>query len=510
MMNAPNMLIPGFVSIGIFGLIAGIALAKYFQKLSSAPYAEELQESRLRERKIVENAVDVICVLDVESKFLSASPSVMKRWGYTENELKSMKLTDLLHQDDKNKSLEAVLGAKHSIDQISFENRLLRKNGQLIDLNWSAHWSAKDNGLFCVARDITERKRAEAALEASETRLRTTLETLPIGVVCTTLAGTIEFVNQSFAKCVNMNMESLKGKQFSELILENESFKRMVQEQNQAVDSSKPDQESFTLNSGTDKIAAELRVASFQLGSSPRLLITVTDITQRKEVEQFRREFVAMVNHDLRSPLCALKMQIDMLEVGLHGDMSKANREVCAQAQVEIARLLNLVNDLLDLEKIETLTSPLKKMPVAVSDVVETAAASLAPFAQSREIQILHSENELACMMDRSRIIQVLVNLLSNAIKFSPSGSTVKIESERRPPDEIIIKVIDQGRGIPPERASELFNRFRQVQTDDERAGSGLGLSISKAIIDAHHGKIGCKSEGENGSTFWFALEPCE
>jgi len=234
------------------------------------------------------------------------------------------------------------------------------------------------------------------------------------------------------------------------------------------------------------------------------LFCVVHDITERKEIERMKQEFVEMVSHDLRSPLCSIQAFTQMLETGYYGQLTDTGKETLQFVNSSSDRLIQLVGDLIDIDKLESGMMELDLQRTKLSSVFREAKHSVESLASSQQKNIVCEDNGIQLLMDGDRMIQVIVNLLGNAIKFSPAGSEIRVVAQEID-DSVEILVIDQGRGIPAEMLESVFARFKQVSTADakKRKGSGLGLAICKAIVEQHGGKIGVKSEVERGSTFW-------
>lgn len=238
------------------------------------------------------------------------------------------------------------------------------------------------------------------------------------------------------------------------------------------------------------------------------LMCVVHDITERKQIDQLKRDFVAMVSHDLRTPLTSIQMVHSLLAAGAYGELSDDGKESVEGAQDCCDRLITLVNDLLDLERMESGRMDLSLDAVLLSEIIKASLNMVANAVKQKKIDIkLGTTLDPIVTADKERIIQVLINLISNAIKFSPENSTIQITTEI---DDsfAIIKVKDEGRGVPESMRVSIFERFKQVKKSDskDRKGSGLGLAISKAIVELHGGQIGVNSEEGKGSTFYFSL----
>lgn len=234
----------------------------------------------------------------------------------------------------------------------------------------------------------------------------------------------------------------------------------------------------------------------------------IQDITQRKQLERIKRDFLAMVSHDIRAPLGNIQLVLSFIEQDREAKLSKANKRSLSIAKDNTQRLLALVNNLLDVEKIESGMLSVMQENGSLKSTARLAIDAVSALSQERKIAIVEDINpDVKAFFDQERVVQVLINLLSNALKFSPTGTEIKIEEEVEQ-NFVRVKVIDQGRGIPEEKLKTVFERFRQVEKSDqqEKKGAGLGLTICKAIVENHGGIIGVESTVNKGTTFWFTL----
>ncbi len=231
------------------------------------------------------------------------------------------------------------------------------------------------------------------------------------------------------------------------------------------------------------------------------------DVTEAKRIEKMKQEFVAMVSHDLRSPLASIQAFHECLDRGVYGQLSQDGAHSLHSVDSSISRLLNLIGDLLDVEKLETGVMSLNMAPVEVPSLFEQSLNSVEDLARKKSIEIKTECPKLLIEADGSRLVQVLVNLLANAIKFSPNSTTIEM-SVKQDGEQVLFEVADHGRGIPQDQIETVFDRFTQVEAADgkNRQGSGLGLAICKAIVTQHHGAIGVRSRPNQGSTFWFTV----
>jgi PAS domain S-box-containing protein len=239
--------------------------------------------------------------------------------------------------------------------------------------------------------------------------------------------------------------------------------------------------------------------------------IFLHDISDRKAVERMKNEFVSTVSHELRTPLTSIRGSLGLLTGGLGGEFSPQAKSLLDIANKNCERLVRMVNDVLDLEKIESGNMRFDMVTQALLPLVEQAVDDTHGFAQQFGVKIeLHCDVPQAQVtVDRDRMIQVLVNLLSNAIKFSPAGSAVEVRiGSESMADNVRVTVTDHGKGIPEEFRSRIFQKFAQVDSSDTRqkGGTGLGLSICKCIVEEHGGHINFRSDTGRGSAFYVDL----
>ncbi len=235
-------------------------------------------------------------------------------------------------------------------------------------------------------------------------------------------------------------------------------------------------------------------------------VVAFRDITERHVVETMKAEFVSAVSHELRTPLTSIRGSLELLADGMAGELSPTAHEMVTMAQRGSERLSRLVNDIIDIERLEAGSFRIEPTPQSIEPLVEATVSSLLPLAEQVDVSLLVDQASGHALCDADRVVQALVNLVGNALKFTPPGGAVRI---RATPDdhEIVFAISDEGRGIPADEQEAIFERFHQVSTGDARkGGTGLGLTITKSIVERHGGRIWVESEVGVGSTFWFTL----
>ncbi|MBD2205884.1 response regulator [Calothrix sp. FACHB-1219] len=252
---------------------------------------------------------------------------------------------------------------------------------------------------------------------------------------------------------------------------------------------------------------AEASISKLAHGDEVYYTVILRDITERKQIERMKDEFVSVVSHELRTPLTSIHGSLGMLTSGLLPPTSEQGKRLLQIATDSTDRLVRLINDILDIERIESGRVKMEREVCNIADLIESAVNIMQPLAERAGVKLSISSLSLELWIDPDRIVQTLTNLLSNAIKFSPPGATVWLVATQEE-NEVMFTVKDTGRGIPEDKLDSIFERFQQVDSSDSRNhdGTGLGLAICQSIVQQHGGKIWVESTLEQGSTFYFAI----
>jgi len=286
---------------------------------------------------------------------------------------------------------------------------------------------------------------------------------------------------------------------------------------------------------------AEASISKLHVGAETVYTVYLQDISDRKQIERMKDEFVSVVSHELRTPLTSIHGSLGMLSSGLLQPDSEQGKRLLQIATDSTERLVRLINDILDIERIESGKVKMEKESCDVADLIAEAVNVMQPLADKAGVTLSVSSLSTQIWADPDRIVQTLTNLLSNAIKFSPAGSTVWLSAElgsresgvgsreegqegqgdkgtkgqgeattnnQQPTPELLFTVKDLGRGIPADKLDSIFERFQQVDSSDSRKhdGTGLGLAICRSIVQQHGGRIWVESILGEGSTFYLTL----
>ncbi|MBX3022147.1 MAG: HAMP domain-containing histidine kinase [Bdellovibrionales bacterium] len=235
----------------------------------------------------------------------------------------------------------------------------------------------------------------------------------------------------------------------------------------------------------------------------------ISNMEQLRTLDQAKSEFLSIASHELRTPLTSIKGSLSLMRSGIVGKMNDMADNLLTIAENETDRLIRLINDILDLAKIEARKLPLHQEWHSLNNLVTVSLQSLQGLAGQADVLLqCEAMPPVNVYMDNDRIQQVLTNLLSNAIKFSPKGKPVVVSCQVNERNELLIEVRDAGRGIDPQDQEAIFQKFRQATNAKNPLvkGTGLGLAIARALVEQHGGEIGVRSVPGEGSTFYFTL----
>ncbi|GEP38785.1 hypothetical protein NPS01_24480 [Nocardioides psychrotolerans] len=246
-------------------------------------------------------------------------------------------------------------------------------------------------------------------------------------------------------------------------------------------------------------------------------VVVFRDVTQRREVDRMKNEFLSVVSHELRTPLTSIRGSLGLLAGGVLGELTPSASSVLTIAVQSSERLTRLIDDVLDLERIESGTRAIEVASIDAGDLVSAAVAQIDGLARSMRIEVEIGSCIGVVRADEDQIIQTLTNLLGNAIKFSDEGGQVLADTAPATgpdavPGAVVFRVRDEGRGIPADKLEAVFERFEQVDSSDARVkgGTGLGLAISRSIVERHGGRIWAESSLGHGTTLYFSLPRVE
>ncbi|MDH4120449.1 MAG: PAS domain S-box protein [Deltaproteobacteria bacterium] len=348
-----------------------------------------------------------------------------------------------------------------------------------------------------------DRERIGAQLEQSMAQLATVVTSAPIMLVAVNGNNQITLVRGRAAKELGFNPQEMEGKSFHEVFSGQPMLDRAL---NQARDL---ESETVEVDLGDNIFEVRVSPALEARGRKGGVITVWVEITERKKIERMKSEFIATVSHELRTPLTSIRGSLGLITGGVTGKLPEQTLAMLNIAYNNSERLVRLINDILDIEKIESGNLVFNHRPLDLHQVLVQAVESNQGYAREYGVILEKeiAENETWVMADPDRMIQVLSNLISNAVKFSPRGERVVVRQLVKG-KKIRVEVEDHGAGIPKEFQPRVFSKFAQADSSDTRkkGGTGLGLSICRAIVERHGGVIGFSSGPQGGTVFHFEL----
>ncbi len=509
-------------------------LARSFDEMRRAVNNREQQiaASTIQLKTTIDTVVDALIVIDNRGIIQSINPAGCRLFSYQESELIGVNVKKLMPEpyhgehDGYLKNYRQTKKAK--VIGLGREVIAARATGEEFpaELSVSEMFVEGQQQFVGLIRDISERKREEKAkaefisvinnreqkLAASAIKLKTTIDTVVDALIVIDNRGIIQSINPSGCRLFAYQESELIGVNVKQLMPEPyhgehdgylKNYRQTKQPKVIGVG-----REVIACRSTGEEFPAELSVNEMFVEGQQQFVGLIRDISERKRVEQAKAEFISVVSHELRTPLTSIRGSLGLLAGGVTGDLG-----IKANAMLDIAvrstdRLIRLINDILDIEKMESGSVTLKTKRINVAELLEQIIHFNEGIAASHQVTLVLNDvdNSLEIDVDGDRINQVLTNLLSNAIKYSPKGEAVVI-NVNKDANQVTFSVTDKGPGIPEEFKSRIFQKFNQADSSATRVkgGTGLGLSIAKAIVEQHQGVIDYETS-EQGTRFFFSL----
>lgn len=518
---------------------------------------KRLKERESQLRHLFDHATDLICVINAEGKIISTNRAWQESLGYNGLEIQNLLIQQVLHPEDISSFQETIADLWQQTICANVMTKFISKRGEIITTegNMSIHVvGGVPLSIRCIFRDITEQKLLEAKLIDAESTMRSIFESITELILIITLDGLkihdihvpsrhnhthdpnyLEILNHTIdillMDDLNDNLDSslntiLNSSLNSDL---NQDWQQAIQ---RVITSGVPEQLEYWITVDQNRLW-------FSAVISPVNSHTITwvsrNITDRKQAElilqqtneellratRMKNDFLSSISHELRNPLNAILGMTEGLQEEIFGSINLEQSQAITIIENSSAHLLKLINDMLDVVKIESGKLELDIGASGVEYLCNTVLTSVTEEAQQKQIQI---DMEIPShvpdlLIDERCIRQVLLNLLHNAIKFTPEGGQVKLQVgepySRAHSDPLMtswlkIAIIDNGIGIAPEYIPKLFQPFMQIDSALNRLhkGTGLGLSLVKRIVELHGGNVNCTSTLGQGSTFTIEL-PC-
>jgi PAS domain S-box-containing protein len=493
-------------------------------------------------------SLDMLCTLGFDGYYRNLNPAWEKTLGYTLAEIQATPFIDFVHPDDRRATLDVVDQLATGAPMIGFENRYRCKDGSYRFFLWNATRVIEDQIIYGAARDITARKLAEEALLKAGALQNAIFNSPNFSSIATDANGVIQIFNVGAERMLGYAAAEVVNKitpanisDPQEMIAHANAlsvelgtqigpgFEALVFKASRGIEDI---YELTYIRKDGSRFPAVVSVTALRNAEDQIIgyLLIGTDNTARKQAVQerqrleealeqirqdqmrFKDEFLSHVSHELRSPLTAIKQFTTILLGGLAGDLNKEQREYQQIVLKNIRQLQAMIDDLLEVTRLETGKLTVEPERVSVMIAVTDTFNTLKGSARAKGVSLSYdlAPNLPSVHADPTRLRQILIILLDNAIKFTPEGGSVTIKALLLEQDArlLLLEVSDNGVGINPEITENIFERLYQVseRTEGSRKGLGLGLYICKELVMRQGGTIWAKRRPQKGSTFSFTL----
>ena len=476
-----------------------------------------LLSSEARYRQVVESSLGFVFTCTMEGRLTSLNAFTAETLGYRVEDLAGRSVTELLDAggattfQDCLRTLETkdewqgALPVRRSdgvYRRIAFRSRRMELHGERPFI--------LNHGV-----DVTEQHEAEEALHLATRQRELILESVGDGIYGIDLEGHLTFINEAAARMLGYKPDELTGRDLHELIHHSHSdgtpYSRMTSPILQGMrrrETVRMRDEVFWRRDGTSIPVEYSANPLIEDGQISGMVVAFQDISERRRLEKMKDEFISTVSHELRTPLTSLRASLGLISSGSLEKRPEKKRQMIEMAIGNCDRLVRLVNDILDFDKVEKGRLPLHRVQVEAVDLLRRAADVAHTSASQVHISFRIEAIPAPVVADEDRILQVLNELVSNAIKFSPPETMIRLGAEPAGESHARFIIEDQGHGIAPEKLEHIFDRFQQGDASDSRAlgGTGLGLALCRSIIEQHGGRIWAESTPGKGSRFLFTL----
>lgn len=525
-----NNKIKGVFEIQAFQPHPGRTAAIYIDITQFNLDESNLKRGKEKYRTLFELLHDVYFRTDKDGRITHISPSIRMQAGYRPEEMIGRQVNHFCIYPSEHDTLIRRLKKAGSVDD--HEVQLRTKNGKMIIVSINSRAILDDKNEFSgeegIIRNITRRKKIEESLRISEEQFKIILQSVPDAYLLSDTKGYIEACNKSTEELLGYDREELMGKNISKLnLLSKDQVSKAVDLFDKILSESPISPVEFKLDHKSgEKKAVEIITVPVKIRNRALLLVIIRDITQHKKTErelliakqraeaanQAKSDFLTSISHELRTPLNAIIGFSQVLEGKHFGELNEKQFNYIKIIRESGQHLLDMINEILDLSRIESGKMKLELSQTKVSDLIENSLNMIRQKCLKHRIALsLNISKEIGnkfFQFDERRLKQVMFNLLMNAAKFTPDDGAIRVKAYEKN-RYLIVSVSDTGIGIPKKFQKKIFEPFYQIKggIKGKTSGLGLGLNLCKRIVELHQGKIWVESKGRGrGSVFSISL----
>jgi two-component system, OmpR family, sensor histidine kinase VicK len=479
---------------------------------------KQLLTSENRYRQVVENSLGFLFACTIQGRLTSLNAYTAETLGYRHKDLIGHSVTLFLESPGDAIFQAGLQNLTEAGQEWQGVLRVRRSDGvyRHIALR-SRRMELPDNQPFVLnhGMDVTEQHEAEEALFIATRQRELILESVGDGIYGMDLDGRFTFVNKTAAHMLGYTPGQMVGRDVHGLIHHSNADGSPSAKATNLIYQSMCRREQIRMRDEVfwrkDGTALPIEYSASPLienGQVSGMVVAFQDVSERRRLERMKDEFISTVSHELRTPLTSLRASLGLIASGSLEKRPEKLRQMVEMAIGNCDRLVQLVNGILDFNRMEKGQLPFNRQPVEALSLLRRAAQSSQAAATKARINFRIDAPAVTVMADEKRILQVLNELISNAIKFSPPETLIRLVAHPSGPAEICFHVQDQGRGIPLEKLDRIFDRFQQGDASDTRdmGGTGLGLALCRSIVEQHGGQISAQSQPGKGCRILFTL----
>lgn len=480
-----------------------------------------LLSSENRYREVVESSLGFVFTCTMEGRLTSLNAFTAETLGYRIEDLTGRPVAELLDSTGAPRFQDCLRTLK-TLEEWQGALPVRRSDGMYRRIAFrSRRMQLHGERPFILVHgiDVTEQHEAEEALHIATRQRELILESVGDGIYGIDLEGRLTFINEAGARLLGYHPADLTGREIHTVIHHSHAdgtpYSRVTSPILQGMrrrEAVRMRDEVFWRHDGT-KIPVEYTANPLiEDGQLAGMVVAFQDVSERRRLDRMKDEFISTVSHELRTPLTSLRASLGLISSGALNKRPEKQLQMIEMAIGNCDRLVRLVNDILDFEKMESGRLPLNREAFEAIDLLRRAADVAHATATEVHISFQIQAGKGRVFADPERTMQVLNELVSNAIKFSPPKTVIRLGTQPASEGEVCFVVEDQGRGIPPEKLEHIFDKFQQGDASDSRAlgGTGLGLALCRSIVEQLGGRIWAESTLGKGSRFLFTLPTVE
>ncbi len=487
---------------------------------------EKLRVQEAQYRSIFQSTSDAILIFDFDGRLIEVNPAGCRMHGYSYEEFLGIHGTQFVHPQDHHKFDDFVRQVRAG-ETFHVEAQHVRKDGQPISIQvtGTSFVFGGRSALLAVVRDITEEKRATAALRESEERLRFIMDSMPQKIFTATPRGDVQYMNPIWSEYTGLPIEDILNWGWTQFI-HPDDVDENVRVWRHSVETGEPYQFEHRFRRADGEYRWHITRALPMRDDAGQTLMWIgsnTDIQDAKKLQDELRgiaaelseanrrksEFLAILGHELRNPLAPIRTGLELMSMIADDPVRmEVTRSMMERQTQQLARL---IDDLLDVSRITQGKLQLRTVRLELAEVMQSAVDAARPCIDeaSHELRVTLPSQPLYLDADPNRLAQVFSNLLNNAAKYTPQGGRIWLSAERQQ-REVVVTVGDTGIGIPEGKKASIFEMFSQIDRPHERGykGLGIGLTLVKRLVELHGGKVEVRSDGEGQGSEFIVILP--